>query len=133
MTKSTRLFKDIDLGFIKNPITKDIYAKFDENAVKTSVKNLLLTRHYERPFHSEIGSNLTNLLFELSASQTYGTIAILRQEIFDVIENFEPRVEIIDIDANFNEDRNYVNVTIIFKIRNTQKPVTLELTLDKTR
>lgn len=130
MAKNTRIFKDFDIGFTANPVTKDIYAKFDENAIKTSIKNLLLTRHYERPFHSEIGSNLSNLLFELASP---ATAAIARQEIFDVIENFEPRVEIIDINAEFSLDSYYMNITLQFKIRNTQKPITLEFTLDRTR
>lgn len=130
MAKNTRLFSDIDLSFEKHPFTKDIFGKYDDNAVKSSIKNLILTRHYERPFHSEIGSNVTSLLFENS---TPATTALTRQEIADVIANFEPRVEILDIDINYDTDSYNMNVTIIFKIRNTQRPITLEFTLDRTR
>lgn len=130
MANNTRVFKDFDIGFIKNPATKDIYAKFDENAIKNSIKNLLLTRHYERPFHSEIGSNMSKLLFELN---TPGTIALIRQEIFDVLTNFEPRVRIIDIEIRYSEDALVLYVTLTFRILNSTKPIVLELTLDRTR
>jgi phage baseplate assembly protein W len=130
MAKNTRLFSDIDLSFEKNPVTKDIFAKYDDNAIKNSVKNLILTKHYERPFHSEIGSNVNNMLFEHA---TPAIVAIARQEIIDVINNFEPRVEIIDVEAKFNTDANEMFVRIVFRIRNTQRPITVELTLDRTR
>jgi phage baseplate assembly protein W len=130
MAKSTRLFSDIDLSFEKHPATRDIFAKYDDNAIKNSIKNLILTKHYERPFHSEIGSNVNNMLFELA---TPAVTAIARQEIIDVVNNFEPRAEIIDVVARFNTDANEMFVRIVFRIRNTQKPITIELTLDRTR
>ena len=130
MAKSTRLFSDIDLSFEKHPATRDIFAKYDDNAIKNSIKNLILTRHYERPFHSEIGSNVNNMLFELA---TPAITAIARQEIIDVVNNFEPRAEIIEVVTRFNTDANEMFVRIIFRIRNTQKPITIELTLDRTR
>lgn len=130
MAKNTRLFSDVDLSFEKHPATKDIFAKYDDNAIKNSVKNLILTRHYERPFHSEIGSNVNNMLFEIA---TPAVTAIARQEIIDVINNFEPRAEIIDVEVRFNTDAYEMFVRIVFRIRNTQRPITVELTLDRTR
>jgi phage baseplate assembly protein W len=130
MAKNTRLFSDVDLSFEKHPATKDIFAKYDDNAIKNSVKNLILTRHYERPFHSEIGSNVNNMLFELA---TPAVTAIARQEIIDVLNNFEPRAEIIEVEVKFNTDANEMFVRIVFRIRNTQRPITVELTLDRTR
>lgn len=130
MAKNTRLFSDLDLSFEKHPSTKDIFAKYDDNAVKNAVKNLILTKHFERPFHSEIGSNVNAMLFEPA---TPATTAIIRQNIIDVINNFEPRVEITQIDVESSPDSHDMFVRIIFKIRNTQRPITVEFTLDRTR
>lgn len=130
MAKNTRIFSDIDLSFERHPVSKDIFLKYDDNAIKNSLKNLILTKHYERPFHSEIGSNVTALLFE-NASPAVS--AIMRQTIVDVVENFEPRVELIEVDVNMKPDQNEMTVRIIFKIRNTTRPITVEFTLDRTR
>lgn len=130
MAKNTRIFSDIDLSFERHPVSKDIFAKYDDNAIKNSLKNLILTKHYERPFHSEIGSNVTALLFE-NASPAVS--AIMRQTIIDVIDNFEPRVEIIEITVDMKPDQNEMTVRIVFKIRNTTRPITVEFTLDRTR
>lgn len=130
MAKNTRLFSDIDLSFQKHPATRDIFAKYDDNAIKNSIKNLILTRHYERPFHSEIGSNANNMLFELAYP---AAAAIMRQEITDVINNFEPRVEILNVEVEFKEDSYEAFVRITFRVRNTQSPITVEFTLDRTR
>lgn len=130
MAKNTRIFSDIDLSFEKHPVSKDIFAKYDDNAIKNALKNLILTKHYERPFHSEIGSNVTALLFE-NASPAVS--AIIRQTISDVIDNFEPRVELLDIVVDMKPDQNELLVRIVFKIRNTTRPITVEFTLDRTR
>lgn len=130
MAKNTRIFSDIDLSFERHPVSKDIFAKYDDNAIKNALKNLILTKHYERPFHSEIGSNVTALLFE-NASPAVS--AIIRQTISDVIDNFEPRVELLDIVVDMKPDQNELLVRIVFKIRNTTRPITVEFTLDRTR
>ena len=63
--RSSRVYKDLNLNFTANPITGDVATVTDVNAVKRSVRNLLLTNHYDKPFHPEIGSNVTSLLFEI--------------------------------------------------------------------
>lgn len=130
MTRNTRLFSDLDFNFTAHPVTKDVSRKFDENAIKTSVKNLILTRHYERPFHSEIGSQVRSLMFE-PATPMLGIM--MRQAIVDVINNFEPRVQLIDVIVNVSDDTNEVYVTIEFKVINTERPLTLDFTLERTR
>lgn len=129
-TKNTRLFSDLDLSMAMHPSTKDITVKYDANAIKNSVKNLILTRHFERHFHSEIGSNAYNMLFEL-----VGPVAetLLRQEIIDVINNFEPRVNVLKVDTAFQADNNTMFVNIVFAIKNTTTPITVEFTLNRTR
>lgn len=130
MATLNKTFRDIDLSFTPHPITGDLMAKYDEAAIKNSVKNLILTRHYERPFHSEIGSSVGNLLFELPNPSL---VAIIKQEILDVIQNFEPRINVQLIDVNFSQDDHYVEVTVQFVIINTTTPIVLDFTLKRTR
>jgi phage baseplate assembly protein W len=108
----------------------DVTRRYDEDAVKNALKNLILTSNYERPFHSEIGSPIKKLLFE-PASPILG--AMLKRTIQDTINTFEPRVQIIDIICVVAPDDHTVNVTIEFTILNTTAPITLELTLQRTR
>lgn len=130
MANTTRIFKDLDLMFTAHPVTGDIARKYDENAIKQAVKNLILTQNYERPFHSEIGSQVRALLFE---NATPMTKALLKKTITDVINNFEPRVNLLDVGVQFLEDRNAVNIEILFKIKNTFTPLTVNLVLERTR
>lgn len=130
MANNTRTFSDLDLNFTKNPVTLDVTRRYDEDAVKNALKNLILTANYERPFHSEIGSPIKKLLFE-PASPILG--AMLKRTIQDTINTFEPRVQIIDIICVVAPDDNTVDVTIEFTILNTTAPITLELTLQRTR
>jgi phage baseplate assembly protein W len=130
MARNARVFTDIDLNFTAHPVTGDITRRFDENAIKASVRNLLLTRNFERPFHSEIGSPIRSLLFELPGPMF---TVMMQRAIIDVINNFEPRVEIIDVQVNDASDNNAVYVTLEFKIVNTERPITLDLTLERTR
>lgn len=130
MPRPDKIFSDLDLSFNKHPVTGDIGAKFNEQAVKNSIKNLVLTRHYERPFRSEIGSNIGNMLFELA---TPALAAILKQEIINLIRNFEPRVDQLEVEVSFSPDNNYVLVKIVFTIVMTTSPIVLEFTLDRTR
>jgi phage baseplate assembly protein W len=126
----TRTFSDIDLSFNPHPSTGDLVAKFDDAAIKNAVKNLILTRHYERPFHSEIGSSVKGLMFELPSP---ALVAVLKQEITDTITNFEPRVRVLEVKVAFTPDAHSVSVAIIFKIVNTERPITVQFTLDRTR
>jgi phage baseplate assembly protein W len=130
MARNTRIFSDLDLNFTAHPVTGDITRRFDEDAIKQSVKNLLLTRNYERPFHSEIGSPVRQLLFDLPGPMFN---VMLQRAIIDVINNFEPRVSIIDVRVDDYSDANEVYITLEFKIVNTERPLTLDLALERTR
>ena len=128
--RSTRVFQDLDLNFTPHPVTNDIVRKFDENAIKQSIKNLILTRNYERPFHSEIGSPIRGLMFDLVTPLTAITV---KRAIVDVINNFEPRAELMEVNPVISPDNNALYVSIVFKIRNTEKPITLDVLLERTR
>lgn len=130
MARNTRLFSDLDLNFTAHPVTKDISRRYDENAVKASIKNLILTSNYERPFHSELGSQVRALLFEPATPMTR---VLLERSIEDLITNFEPRAELIDVQANVSDENNAVYVRVEFKIVNTERPLTLDLALERTR
>lgn len=130
MATITRTFADLDLNFTAHPVTKDITMRYDDNAVKTSLKNLVLTSNYERPFHSEIGTPIKRLLFEQSGALTD---SLIKQAIIDTVNNFEPRVVLMDVTCRTPQDTNSVYVSITFRIVNTQRPLNLNLVLERTR
>jgi phage baseplate assembly protein W len=130
MARNTRTFTDFDLNFTAHPVTGDIVRRNDEDAIKQSIKSLLLTRNFERPFHSEIGSPVRQLLFDLPGPMF---TVMMRRAIIDVINNFEPRVNIIDVEVQDESDSNAVYVTLTFSIVNTTRPITLDLALERTR
>lgn len=129
-TKRQRTFSDLDLNFTAHPVTGDISRLYDENAVKRSVRNLLQTNNFERPFHSEIGSQIRALLFE-PASPVLNTM--LKRVIADTITTFEPRVVVNSVTVSSNADNNSLNVTLVFTIVNTVNPVTMNVVLQRTR
>lgn len=130
MARNTRTFSDLDFNFTAHPVTGDVVRKYDEEAIKQSVKNLVLTQNYERPFHSEIGSQIRGLLFEPVLPMT--TI-LLQRAISDTIINFEPRVKLLDVEVLFEPDSNAIDVTITFTIINTVRPITVNFLLKRTR
>jgi phage baseplate assembly protein W len=127
--KISRTFSDIDLNFIPHPVTGDIVKKYDESAIKAAIRNLVLTSNYERPFHSEIGSQLRNLLFEPMSPIT---IQLIQNTIGQTIKNFEPRAILLSVVANYSPDNNSVYVTVNFQIVNTTTPQTVSITLERT-
>ena len=113
--RNVRQYSDLDLFFGKKATSKDISKVTDIQAVKRSIRNLVLTNHYEKPFHPEIGSGVRGILFEL---MTPLTAHILTRKIEDVIENFEPRARLISVRALPNLDRNEYECTIKFYVVN---------------
>lgn len=125
-----RLFADIDASFTPNPVTGDLTLRTDEQAIKFAVRSLILTNYYERPFRSNIGSPVNSLMFDNIGPNFK---IILRQSIIDVINNFEPRVDVLDVIVDDSPDNNRVYITIIFRIKNTERPLEVGLTLTRTR
>lgn len=130
MSSKTRIFSDLDLNFTPHPVTGDISRKFDENAIKQSLRNLLQIRHFEKPFHSEVGSPLRELLFE---PMTPLTSFMARRAIIDTVANFEPRVDLIDVEVIASDENYSLYVNITYKIVNTERPLTLDFVLERTR
>ena len=113
--RSSRVYKDLNLNFTTNPVTSDVTTLTDVNAVKRSVRNLLLTNHYDRPFHPEIGSNVQALLFE-----NFGPITgnQLSRTIEEMIANFEPRARVETVECFPILDKNTYDVRIYFYVEN---------------
>ncbi len=130
-SRSTRLYKDIALSFERNAATKDVIVKKDVDAVKQSVRNLILTNHYERPFQPEIGSGISNLLFEPLDPITANS---LTRVIGEAITNFEPRAQLISVDAQPDYNGNSYEVTINFRVINVPgELVSLTTMLERSR
>jgi phage baseplate assembly protein W len=127
---STRSFKDLDLNFTIHPIRKDINTHKNEYAIINSVKNLVLTNHYERPFQPEIGSNIRRLLFE---NVDAITAAQIEREITETVENFEPRVQVSKVTAAADPDNNGYKVTLEFFVINNANPITINFFLERIR
>ena len=130
MARNTRQFSDLNLLFTRHPVTGDVTKKVDEEAIKFSLRNLISTRHYERPFHPEIGCQIHSLLFE---NFTPVTMQIMRKAIFDVVNKFEPRVTVLEVNIRDRADENRLDLDIIFKINNSERPVTLSTFLSRVR
>ena len=113
-TRSNNLYSDLNLNFNKNPATKDIAKLKDVEAVKRSVRNLILTNRFERPFHPEIGSDIRALLFE---NMTPTIQTLLTDRIRDVLETYEPRAVLNDVIVSGDMDLNQYGVTIKFYVR----------------
>ena len=128
--RNTRTFSDLNLLFTVNPATLDITKRLDEEAIKASVRNLIQTKNFERPFHPEIGCQVNNLLFENISPVIF---QLMKKTIFDVLEKFEPRIVVLDVLAQETPDQNFLDVTIIFKVINTERPITLKTTIQRVR
>jgi phage baseplate assembly protein W len=129
VAKST-LYSDLDLRFKKHPVLNDITPLKDIDAVKNSVKNLVLTNFYERPFHPEIGSNVTRLLFE--PADVFTGIQ-LRDEIKRVIDDYEPRVNTVKVEVLDDSDANAYIISIGFNVIFATERISLTFNLQRLR
>jgi phage baseplate assembly protein W len=130
MAKLQKIYADIDLTFTRQPGKGDIALSYDNTAVIRSVRNLLLTNFYERPFQPEVGSNINSLLFEPISAITGFAI---EEEIKNVLNNFEPRASLQSIDVTPLEDQNAFFVKVTFYIGNNTAPTAVNLLLERNR
>ena len=130
-TRGARIYSDLDLFFGKKSSDRDISVVTDVQAVKRSIRNLVLLNTYEKPFHPEISSGVRDMLFEL---MTPVTAAILGRQIENVIENFEPRARLVGVRTIPDYDRNSYEVTVEFYVVNTPTElVDLTIFLERLR
>ena len=126
----SRTFKDLDLDFGLNSVTKDVNKRTDAEAIKRSVRNLINLNNYEKPFRPEIGSGIRGLLFE---PMTELTSHFMQVKIAEILNQFEPRISVSNIIINNQEDRNAYSVSIHFLIKGTQEPVVVDTFLERLR
>ena len=130
ITKKPNLYSDFHKDLRISPISKDIALLKDEDAVKQSIKNLILTDPCERLMQPYVGGGIKGLLFE---NITPGVLKVIETRCRDTINTFESRAELINVTASSSYDDNTVNVFIQFYIRNVDKPITLDLILERIR
>jgi phage baseplate assembly protein W len=123
-------YSDLDLNFTIHPVKKDINRYTNEAAIVNSIKNLILTNHYERPFRPDIGSNVRRLLFENMDTITATT---LEKEIAQTIKNYEPRANISRLNVSPDYDNNGFNVYMEFYVINRTNPITINFFLERIR
>ena len=116
----SRAFKDINLSFSPHPVTKDLTVLRNENAIKRSVRNIVQTIPTERFFNSLLGSDVRNLLFDNFVD--FGTASVIEDQIKIAIENFEPRVDNLQVNVNPRPDQNEFDVNVLFDIIGQEFP-----------
>ena len=125
-----KIYSDIDYTFTKRPVVGDVALSYDQQAVIRSVRNLLLTNHYEKLFDPDIGTNLNALLFE---NVSPITAALIESEIEKTINNYEPRAILDSVVVSPNTDNNAYNVTITFYLDNSATATSITLILERNR
>jgi phage baseplate assembly protein W len=128
-------YSDLDLDFLAHPTTGDVVKKTGIDAIKRSVRNLVMTNYYDRKFRSSIGSNATKILFD---NINPFTATFLKDAIIEVITNFEPRIKLKEdqtdgVIVNVDADNNGYNVQLTFSVINTGAPAVISLFLERLR
>ena len=129
-SKSSRIYKDLNLDFQQNSATKDIQKLSDVESVKRSVRNLVNLNYYEKPFHPEIGSNLRGLLFENITAQISHYMG---KQVELLIRNYEPRCKMVEVVNRPDVERNGYSVSVSFYVVNTPDPIQVETFLERLR
>jgi len=123
-------YKDLDLDFGRNTSTNDVNTLTDVEAVKRSVRNLINTSHFDRPFHPEIGSSIRGMLFE---PITPLTALNLQRKAEEVLNNFEPRINLVQITASPDIDRNSYGLNIYFYVIGQTELINVETFMERLR
>ena len=129
----TYIYRDLSLFFTPNPVSGDVTMVTDVQDIKRSVRNLVMTNRFEKPFHPEVASHVRDLLFERFTPITFN---LLRNRIETVLENYEPRVSVTDIeidDSGRAMDNNELNVKIFFTLRNDPQIQSVDILLERVR
>tara|TARA_R100001460_G_scaffold42179_1_gene78184 strand:- start:104 stop:541 length:438 start_codon:yes stop_codon:yes gene_type:complete len=129
LTSRRKSYSDIDLLFERKP-SGDIYRKTDADAVKQSVKNIVSTNRYEKPFEIFYGANITGMLFELADA---GMGTHVEDQVKSAIQDYEPRARILRINVFSNPDRNTLQVELLFRVTSTEQEVELQTTVSRLR
>lgn len=126
---SKHAYSDLDLLFKKHPQTGDVVIRIDAEAIKRSVKNIILTNHYERPFKPGFGGSIRELLFELNTSRQ---LRKAKNRIADMLETFEPRIHNVNVGLN-QIDSNEISMVVYYTIKNSVEKQSMEMTITRAR
>ena len=129
-TKKPVLYSDFRKDLAKSPVSNDIALLKDEDSVKESIKNLILTDPGERLMQPFIGGGIRALLFE---NITPAVIKIIEDRVRTTVEIYEPRAELMDVTVSSNIDDNQVGVTVRFYVQSQQQPIVLNVILERIR
>lgn len=130
LTVKRELYSDFHKDFTQNPVSLDLARKTNEESVKESIKNLILTDQGERLFQPKLGTKVRALLFD---NITPDVVISIRELIKDTLNTYEPRAEIIDVDVTSTIDSNDIRITVVFSVINIEEPITLTTTLTRVR
>lgn len=130
VARRTETYSDFFKDMTQSLVNADLARKIDENSVKESIRNLILTNRGERLFQPDIGCDIRRLLFENVSADT---VIIAKELIKTTIENYEPRCGLIGIDILASIDSNNIGIIITFNIINREEPIVLNITLDRVR
>lgn len=129
-SKKPTLYSDFFKDLSINPISSDIAIKTNEDSVKESIKNLVLTDRGERLFQPTLGGNIRKTLFD---NMTPASIKLLEEQVKEVINNFEPRAALISVEVIGLADENKVQINVSFYVRNNERPLSISIFLERTR
>jgi phage baseplate assembly protein W len=129
-TRNSRPFRDIDLDFDRNAVTNDVNVVENIIAIKRSVRNLVQTNFYERPFQPELGCGIRELLFEPFTPMTK---VFLQRKIEEVLINYEPRIQLQNVAVDDDQDNNRLVVDIYFYVVGVSGPQVVQTFLQRVR
>ena len=131
ITRNYKAFKDISLTFVPHPVTKDLPVLINERAIVRSVRNLVETIPTERFFNSLIGTDIRGSLFE---NFSRNTAIIIEDQVRETVNNFEPRVNNVNVEVNSSVDTNTLDVKVLFDIVGLEQPTqSFSFILEPTR
>ena len=119
ITRNSKAFKDISLTFVPHPVTKDLPVLINERAIVRSVRNLVETIPTERFFNSLLGTDIRGSLFE---NFSRNTAIIIEDQVRETVNNFEPRVNNVNVEVNSSVDTNTLDVKVLFDIVGLEQP-----------
>jgi len=130
MATNTIIYSDFMTNMNRSPLKKDLSVLENVDAVKKAVRNLVLTNFFERPFQPLLGSNIRAQLFE---NQTPTLDTEIRKSIEDVILNYEPRAQVVDVKVISNIDYNEIRIIIAFIVLGKAEPTVVDILIDRVR
>lgn len=129
-TKKITIYQDFKKNLERSPLSQDLTVHKDEDAVKESIKNLILTDRGERLMQPTLGGNINAMLFE---NITPATLTLIEDQVRTTLDLYEPRAEVLSVNVTSNIDDNTVRISITFYITNVQQPIDLDVFLERTR